>query len=199
MIDREKLYNGIGNAAWGYLFIYFNINLGTLNILPNFVGYLLFHSAIKELCDEERELDLLNTLVGILTIWHLASWVGDLLSFDIGALIPIADIIVSVVNIYFHFQLLTNLASIAAKYQPEGGELDRSILNCRTFQTIMLTAAILLVYMTNQINAVSIYTSIAVAILYLIAGIILMHTLFGLRKCFAPEEEQEAEAEEKTE
>ena len=199
MIDREKLYNGIGNAAWGYLFIYFNVNLGTLNILPNFVGYLLFHSAIKELCSEERELDLLNTLVGILTIWHLASWVGDLLSFDIGALIPIADIIISAVNIYFHFQLLTNLASIAAKYQPEGGELDRSILSCRTFQTIMLTAAIILLYLTNQINAVSIYTSIAVAILYLIAGIILMHTLFSLRKCFAPEEEQEAEAEEKTE
>lgn len=197
MISRQKLYDGIGNAAWGYLFIYFNINLGTLNILPNFVGYLLFHSAIKKLCDAERELNLLNTLVGILTIWHIASWIGDLLSFDLGALIPIADIIVSVVNIYFHFQLMTNLATIAAKYQPAGEDLDRTILNCRTFQTIMLTAAILLVYMTNQINAVSIYTSIAVAILYLIAGIILMHTLFGLRKCFVTEEE--GKAEEKTE
>jgi hypothetical protein len=197
MIDRQKLYDGIGNAAWGYLFIYFNVNLGTLNILPAFVGYLLFHSAIKKLCDAERELNLLNTLVGILTIWHIASWIGDLLSFDLGALIPIADIIVSVVNIYFHFQLMTNLATIAAKYQLAGEDLDRTILNCRTFQTIMLTAAILLVYMTNQINAVSIYTSIAVAILYLIAGIILMHTLFGLRKCFVTEEE--GKAEEKTE
>ncbi len=193
MIDREKLYDGIGNAAWGYLFIYFNINLGTLNILPAFAGYLLFHSAIRELCDEERELNLLNTLVGILTIWHLASWVGDLLSFDIGALIPIADIIVSVVNIYFHFQLLTNLATIAAKYQPEGEELDRSILNCRTFQTIMLTAAIILLYLTNPNNIVGAYTSIGVAILYLIAGIVLMKTLFDLRRCFTPETEEEAE------
>ena len=193
MIDRQKLYDGIGNAAWGYLFIYFNINLGTLNILPAFAGYLLFHSAIRELCDEERELNLLNTLVGILTIWHLASWVGDLLSFDLGALIPIADIIVSVVNIYFHFQLMTNLATIAAKYQPAGDDLDRTILNCRTFQTIMLTAAIILLYLTNPNSIAGFYTSIGVAILYLIAGIVLMKTLFDLRRCFAPETEEEAE------
>ena len=184
MIDRQKLYNGIGYAAWGYLFIYFNINLGSFNILPDFVGYLLFHSAIKELCDEERELDLLNTLVGILTIWHIASWIGDIISFDLGDLIPIADIIISVVNIYFHFQLLTNLASLAAKYQPEGEELDRSILNCRTFQTIMLTAAIILLYMTNPNNPAGLYISIGIAILYLIAGLIMMATLFDLRKCF---------------
>ncbi len=193
MIDRQKLYDGIGNAAWGYLFIYFNVNLGTLNILPAFVGYLLFHSAIRELCDEERELDLLNALVGILTLWHIAAWIGDLLSFDVGALIPIADIIVSVINVYFHFQLLTNLASIAAKYQPEGEELDRSILNCRTFQTVMLTAAIILLYITNQINAVSIYASIGIAILYLIAGLIMMANLFDLRRCFADEEQEETE------
>lgn len=193
MIDRQKLYNGIGNAAWGYLFIYFNINLGSFNILPNFVGYLLFHSAIKELCDEERELDLLNTLVGILTIWHIASWIGDVIAFDLGDLIPIADIIISVVNIYFHFQLLTNLASLAAKYQPEGEELDRRILNCRTFQTIMLTAAIILLYLTNPNNTAGIYISIGIAILYLIAGLIMMATLFDLRKCFATDEEEETE------
>ena len=184
MTNRQTLYNGIGYAAWGYLCIYFNINLGSVNILPNFVGYLLFHSAIKELCDEERELDLLNTLVGILTIWHIASWIGDLISFDLGALIPIADIIISVVNIYFHFQLLTNLASLAAKYQPEGEELDRRILNCRTFQTIMLTAAIILLYLTDPNNTAGIYISIGIAILYLIAGLIMMVTLFDLRKCF---------------
>ena len=193
MIARQKLYDGIGNAAWGYLFIYFNVNLGTLNILPAFVGYLLFHSAIKKLCAAERELNLLNTLVGILTIWHIASWIGDLLSFDLGALIPIADIIVSVVNIYFHFQLMTNLATIAAKYQPAGEDLDRTILNCRTFQTIMLTAAIILLYLTNPTGILGIYTSIGVAILYLIAGIVLMKTLFDLRRCFTPETEEEAE------
>lgn len=152
MIDRQKLYDGISKAAWGYLFIYFNINLGTVNILPTFVGYLLFHSAIKYLGDEEKELDLLNTLIGILTLWHIVSWFGDMISLDPGELLPIADIIISVINIYFHFQLLTNLASIASKYQREGDELDKRILNCRTFQTVMLTAVIILLYLTKWLN-----------------------------------------------
>lgn len=193
MIDRQKLYDGIGKAAWGYLFIYCNINLGSFNILPNFVGYLLFHSAIKELCDEERELDLLNTLVGILTLWHIASWIGDLIAFDLGDLIPIADIIISVVNIYFHFQLLTNLASIAAKYQPEGEGLDRRILNCRTFQTLMLTSAIILLYLADRLDVFGLYASLFVAILYLIAAAIMMKTLFDLRRCFAEKSEEETE------
>lgn len=193
MIDRQKLYDGIGKAAWGYLFIYFNINLGSFNILPNFVGYLLFHSAIKELCDEERELDLLNTLVGILTLWHIASWIGDLIAFDLGDLIPIADIIISVVNIYFHFQLLTNLASIAAKYQPEGEGLDRRILNCRTFQTLMLTSAIILLYLADRLDVFGRYASLFVAILYLIAAAIMMKTLFDLRRCFAEKSEEATE------
>ncbi len=192
MTDRQKLYNGIDKAAWGYLFIYININLGTVNILPAFVGYMLFHSAIKCLKDEERELSLLETIVGILAVWHMASWVvASFAAIDINGIIPIADIIISVINIYFHFQLLTNLASIAAKYQPEGGELDRRILNCRTFQTIMLTAAIILLRLTSPDNIVGAYTSIGIAILYLIAAAILMKTLFDLRRCFAESSEEE--------
>lgn len=185
MIDRQKLYNGIDKAAWGYLFIYFNINLGTVNILPTFVGYLLFHSAIKYLSDEEKELDLLNTLVGILTLWHIVSWFGDMISLDPGDLLPIVDIIISVINIYFHFQLLTNLASIAARYQHKGDELDKRILHCRTFQTVMLTIVIILLYLTKWLNDFGIYASSFVAILYLIAGVIMMKTLFDLRRCFA--------------
>ena len=190
MIDRQKLYNGIDKAAWGYLFIYFNINLGTVNILPTFVGYLLFHSAIKYLSDEERELDLLNTLVGILTLWHIVSWFGDMISLDPGELIPIADIIISVINIYFHFQLLTNLASIAAKYQHEGDELDKRILHCRTFQTVMLTVVIILNHLASIFAEIEMFISIiCIGILYLIAGFILMKTLFDLRSCFAEKTE----------
>lgn len=191
MIDRQKLYNGIDKAAWGYLFIYFNINLGTVNILPTFVGYLLFLCAIKHLADEERELKLLETIGSLLMIWHLASWVVSLAAIDLDGLLPIADIIIGVINIYFHFQLLTNLASIAAKYQHEGDELDKRILNCRTFQTVMLTAVIILLYLTKWLNDFGIYASTLGAILYLIAGVILMKTLFDLRRCFAEKTKEE--------
>lgn len=54
----EALYRGVSHAAWGYLFLYLDVNLGTVSILPAFVGYLLFWSAISALEGEVRDLSL---------------------------------------------------------------------------------------------------------------------------------------------
>ena len=74
MTDREKLYGGLSNAAWGYFFLTFNFNLGTFNVLPNFVGWFLFQSAIEKLKGERRELKLLLPLSALMALWHLADW-----------------------------------------------------------------------------------------------------------------------------
>ena len=50
MTDRKTLYDGISHAAWGYLFLYLDINLGTVSVLPRFVGWLMFLSAIEKRC-----------------------------------------------------------------------------------------------------------------------------------------------------
>lgn len=48
-MERKKMAHAIGLIAWGYLFLYFNLNLGSLNLIPSWVGYLLMGKAIKEL------------------------------------------------------------------------------------------------------------------------------------------------------
>ena len=83
MTAYQKLYTGIGRAAWGYFFIYFDFNINTVSILPSFIGYMLFLSAINCLCEEERELNLLRTLGVILTVWHVASWLASWGSIDL--------------------------------------------------------------------------------------------------------------------
>ena len=182
MTDYQKLYTGIGRAAWGYFFIYFNINLNNVSILPSFIGYLLFLSAINCLCEEERELNLLRTLGVILTVWHIASWLASWGSIDLNGTLQVVDIIIGVVNIYFHFQLLTNLASIAAKYQSEDHEFDAKLLRYRTMQTVMLTAVIVLGYLAKwQVELVT-FVSVGMIIAYLIVAILLMKTLFDLRR-----------------
>ena len=182
MTDYQKLYTGIGRAAWGYFFIYFNINLNNVSILPSFIGYLLFLSAINCQCEEERELNLLRTLGVILTVWHIASWLASWGSIDLNGTLQVVDIIIGVVNIYFHFQLLTNLASIAAKYQSEDHEFDAKLLRYRTMQTVMLTAVIVLGYLAKwQVELVT-FVSVGMIIAYLIVAILLMKTLFDLRR-----------------
>ena len=182
MTDYQKLYTGIGRAAWGYFFIYFNINLNTVSILPSFIGYLLFLSAINHLCDEERELNLLRTLGIILTVWHIASWFASFGAIKLEGMLPAVDIIIGVVNIYFHFQLLTNLASIAAKYQSEDHEFDAKLLRYRTMQTVMLTAVIVLGYLAKWQVEIVTFVSVGMIIAYLIVAILLMKTLFDLRR-----------------
>ena len=182
MTDYQKLYTGIGRAAWGYFFIYFDINLNTVSILPSFIGYLLFLSAINHSCDEERELNLLRTLGIILTVWHIASWFASFGAIKLDGMLPAVDIIIGVVNIYFHFQLLTNLASIAAKYQSEDHEFDAKLLRYRTMQTVMLTAVIILGYLAKWQTELVTVISVGMIIVYLIVAVLLMKALFDLRR-----------------
>lgn len=189
MTDYRKLYDGISKAAWGYFFIYFNININSVSLLPSFIGYLLFLSAINYLQDEERELSLLYTLGVILAVWHGIAWLASWGSFNLDGAWQFIDIIISLVNLYFHFQLLTNLASIATKYQPEGYEQDAKLLRYRTLQTVMLTAITIITYLHPWLSEIWTYISVVMLIVYLIAGISLMKALFDLRKCLPTGEE----------
>lgn len=118
----------------------------------------------------------------IITVWHIASWLASWGSIDLDGTLQVVDIIIGVVNIYFHFQFLTNLASIAAKYQSEDHEFDAKLLRYRTMQTVMLTAVIVLGYLAKwQVELVT-FVSVGMIIAYLIVAILLMKTLFDLRR-----------------
>ena len=183
MTDYQKLYSGISKAAWGYFFLYFNINFNNVSILPSFVGYLLFLSAIKLLKEEERELSLLHTLGVIMALWTGVEWLASFVGLNLEGMWQFIDIIISLVNLYFHFQFLTNLASIAAKYQTEGYELDAKLLRYRTLQTVMLSAIEVIICFQPWLSEAWTVISICMLIVYLIAGICLMKALFDLRKC----------------
>lgn len=183
MTDYQKLYSGISKAAWGYFFLYFNINFNNVSILPSFVGYLLFLSAINLLKEEERELSLLHTLGVIMALWTGVEWLASFVGLNLEGMWQFIDIIISLVNLYFHFQFLTNLASIAAKYQSVGYELDAKLLRYRTLQTVMLSAIEVIICFQPWLSEAWTVISICMLIVYLIAGICLMKALFDLRKC----------------
>lgn len=186
----ENRYNGIGKAAWGYFFIYIDFKINSVSILPAFVGYLLFLSAIRYLRQEEPELELLRPLGVVLVLWHGLNWLGSFFGVGPGGTWQVADILVSMVNLYFHFQLLTNLATIARKYQPEGYTLDEELLRYRTVQTVVLTALIVIGQFSEWLGNFGTVASVLAVIVYLVMGFALMKVLFELRRCM-----REAEAE----
>ena len=182
-MNEQILYKSIGKIALGYFFIYFNFNLGTFNLLPIFVGYLLILYAIGALEQEEPELSLLRPFAAILIVWHIAGWILSCFSVDIDGFFRIAELFISVINLYFHFQLLTNLASIAAAYQSDEDEYDVKLKRCRTIQTVLLTAVIIIGEIADYAGEYTLFFSIPMAIVYIIVGILMIKALLDFRKC----------------
>ena len=131
----ETLYRGASHAAWGYFFLYLDINLGSLNILPDWAAYALFLSAIGKLQGERRDLALLRPLGLLLAVWNGADWALALFGGGVSGHFPPLDLVVGVIQMYFHFQLLTNVADIA-RIDPQR---SRSVLRLRNFRTVFVT------------------------------------------------------------
>ena len=48
-MDKKYLIHAIGSIAWGYVFFYLSINLGSIDILPDWVLFVLVVRALKPL------------------------------------------------------------------------------------------------------------------------------------------------------
>ena len=189
MTDYTKVYNGISKVIWGYFFLYFNINLGTISILPSFVGYFLFSGAIDLLKDEERELSLLKPLCMILGVWEGIEWLANCVGYIFDGKWQFVNLIIGLLNLYFHFQFITNLASIAIKHQQEGCIYDKKLLKYRTILTILQTIFIVFTAFNFIPEEVLIYITLALGIVFVIVCIGMMVILNQLRKNLKYDEE----------
>ena len=189
MTDRSSLYTGLSCAAWGYLFLCLDFKLGNVSVLPRFVGWLLFLRAIDELKEERRALALLRPLGILLALWTGADWLASWAGRDVdGHFLPL-DLVVSVAQLYFLFQFLTDLAALARARcrEPEAADLSGKILLCRTTQTVLVTAIALSPYLPRPgwlPARLMDGTVLILALVYALLGIALMLYLFRLRRAF---------------
>lgn len=162
MERKERLCKAIKKIGWGYITLYFSINIGTIDILPSWWGYLmLFREGIQEgIAEEEESVNLLKPIGLLLGIYYLITWF--LTIFNIPTDVLIVDEIISVLDLYYHFQLLTNLAGIAKKY---GCPQEKVLLKLRTAQTILLTILAFTIHFENLLE---------VSIILMIVQMILM-------------------------
>ena len=190
MTDQSALYSGLSNAAWGYFFLNFDFNLGTVSIFPRFVGFLLFLSAIRKLSGTRRDLALLRPLCVLLAAWAAVDWVLSWGGGDVDGHILFLDLLTAVAGLYFHFQFLTDMAAFAEQYQPEGGDLDNRIRRRRTAYIVLITVIAVTSCLWSgrlspqQIDTESgiIWGALAVAaVAAVIAALFIMAALFELR------------------
>ena len=194
MTEREQLYKGTNALFWGSILLFFNLNLGTLNILPNWAGYLLYLSAIRDLESARRDLALLRPLALILAGWDGLEWLCALVQAPLMEQLYIPALLVRIVGIYFHFQLLTDCAALAAAYQPADWQLDQQLCFQRTFRVILLTGMALPFWPDWVQTDAGLICTTVLLVAGLVNGILILLRLRDLRSLFAAPDDPATDA-----
>ncbi len=133
----NKTYSqSIRSVAWAYLLIHFHINLATIDILPDWWGYMLIFSALPAIAEKEPTAKLLEKFVMLMIGYTAIEWLLKI--FGVTLDVYILSIFVSVIYIYTHFQLLTNIADIADREASAGH--GAAIRRLRTWVVVGITA-----------------------------------------------------------
>lgn len=192
MTDRKTIYQGLSHAAWGYFFLNIDFNLGTVSVIPRFVGFLLLLSAVNKLSGHRRDLALLKPLCILLSAWNGADWLLSWFGGDADGKVLFLDLLIAAAELYFHFQFLTDMAALAETYQGEGEELDRRLRNRRTVYVVMCTAVALLFNFAAGPNGDWWQFVVTIgAIMAVIAALFVIFGLFALRRCVKGEEPED--------
>ncbi len=184
MTERQGYYRAFSRMAWGYLFLFFDINLGPVSILPRFVGFLMFFAAIHILAPKQRSLTLLRPLCLLLAAYYLVHWIHCWFGIRVDGHFLFLDLLVAAVELYFHFQLLTDLADLAQLYQPSGKNLDQTILNRRTVLVLLTTLGNLLTFLFPNLWKNSLLSLGLLAFLSFLVALFVMTALFSLRRFY---------------
>lgn len=177
---NDSLVISLGRVAWGYVFLYLDFSLDGFNLLPDWVCYAFILWALPGLALCERSVKLLEPLAWVLLAVDAAEWI--LPFFGMGTLLDeayILGVVISVVSLYFHFQLLTNLANIAGRFD---AKRQRSVLLLRNVRTVLLT----LLALPWPIERITGYLETVVGGIMVLVGLALiiwtLYTLFWLRQ-----------------
>ena len=130
----------LSQVAWSHVLIFFDFNLGSFDLLADFIGWFLLAGAVRELAAELPDLGLLRPLALGLGWYEVFSQAALLFGWDLEEHgLTLLILLFKIVRVYFDFQLFTNLAQLAARYQPPDRKLDRGFLRVRNLQVFMDT------------------------------------------------------------
>ena len=187
MTYHENLSKKLYNIAAAYFVLHVDFNLFAVNIFPDWIGYIFILNALKTIAEEEPSVTLLRPLCIVLIGWEACKWITAILGVSIS--VAVLDIIVLVIQLYLHFQLLTNLAVVALNHNSVPSH--DNLLLYRTVRTVLATA----VYLLTPWMAANHWINITMASIYVIAGLLICRDLY----CLSEEIRREGRMKEYTE
>ena len=140
--EQMPLSAAVKKIAWGYVFLHLHFNLETLDILPDWACYTKIDKAMDSIGGWVPSIKLLRPLGRLLCAYTVIQWLwkafagGVELAGSLVYLVPAVTLLATVISLYFHFQLLTDLAGLADQL---GLPQKQRLLTLRTVRTVLMT------------------------------------------------------------
>lgn len=104
--------NALRCLKWGLLFAFLDFNIGSLNLLPDFVGMLLFYASIQAHASRTQAEERVKPLLLLLAADYFLHWIWQ---FENG----LEGLLAAVIYIYAVFVLFGEVAERIRRQQPE--------------------------------------------------------------------------------
>lgn len=154
-MKSNSYLDSLTRIAWAYLFLFLNLSANSrtvsVNLFPDWIGYLLIFQALPAIEKEERTAALLRPVVVLLGIFDAVNWIASLFTGKPLSL-PLLQLIASVLTLYFHFQFLTDLASVTSAHGLP--RFSARLLHMRTAATLC-SAVLSVLYYIGSLDALS--------------------------------------------
>ncbi len=200
-METKTLSSAIKKVAVSYILIYLHINISVIDILPDWLGYFLIVSVLPIISQKEKSAQLLKPFGIAIGIWNILEWLLKIAGAELN--LSAISLIFSIITLYFHFQLITNIASLDIEERKQ-----KRLLNLRTATVILHTVLTFSLFIPTVINIDNeIYTYILMIMLIpqLVICFWISGELFKISKTLkekeneTPEETEENEVTEESE
>ncbi len=114
LLSSNDLRKAVRRIAWSFVLIHLNFYLFGIDLLANWVGYLLIFFALPTLSREESSASLLRPFAAALAVMSGITFVCDFLGVDMDRY-HILSVFHALMWLYLQFQLLTNIAEMASR------------------------------------------------------------------------------------
>lgn len=155
-MDNKMQAKAVRKVTVGYLLIFLAINIGTIDLLPDWAGYLIMISALPVLAEREKSAMLLKPLGVALAVWSLIQWALKIFGGTVNVTVII--LLFAILQMYFDFQLITDISILSANKKQK-----RKIRNLRNAVVILRTCLT-----AFEMFPKTIYIAVAVALVHLV-------------------------------
>ena len=194
-METKTLSSAIKKIAISYILIYLHINISVIDILPDWLGYFLIVSVLPIISEKEKSAQLLKPFGIAIGIWNIFEDVLKIAGDELN--LTVISLVFSIITIYFHFQLITNVANLDIEEPTK-----KRLLNLRTATVILHTVLTFSLFIPSVIDVDNeIYTYILMIMLIpqLIICFWISGELFKLSKALKEKEIESPETTEATE